>query len=73
MDSPYDHEPADKTHAEPRQPGEAEVRAVLEQSRRDIAEGRTVALAPVLDQMWATAERIRSRRGDKTGAGRRPA
>jgi hypothetical protein len=72
MDSPYDHEP-EKADAERRQPDEAEVRAVLEQSRRDIAEGCTVPLAPVLDHMRATAERIRSRRGDHTGTGRRPA
>jgi hypothetical protein len=73
MDSPHGHEPADKAHAEPSQPGEAEVRAVLEQSRRDIAEGRTMPLALVFDRMRATAERIRSRRGDHTGAGRPPA
>ena len=41
---------------------EAAIRAVLEQSRRDIAEGRTVPLEPVLDRMRATAKRIRRER-----------
>jgi hypothetical protein len=67
MDSPYDHEPDDKTL--PQQPNEADVRAMLEQSRRDIAAGRTVPLPSVLDRMRAAAERIRVQRTKRTGTG----
>lgn len=69
MDSPYDPEPDDKA----RQPDEAEIREMLERSRRDIAEGRTVPLAPVLDRMRATAKQMRSQRTNHAPAGRRPA
>jgi hypothetical protein len=67
MDSPYDHEPDDKTLPQP--PNEADVRAMLEQSRRDIAAGRTAPLPPVLDRMRATAEQIRLQRTKRTGTG----
>ncbi len=60
MDSPYDHEPQE-ADAGPNQ-SEAEVRAMLERSRRDIADGHIVKLAPVLDRMRGVAERIRSER-----------
>jgi len=59
MDSPNDHRPENETHDEPPQVREASIRTMLEQSRQNIAEGRTVPLAPVLDRMRATAERTR--------------
>jgi len=73
MDSPNDHRPENETHDESPQVSEASIRAMLEQSRQDIAEGRTVPLAPVLDRMRATAERIRHERSRTTGADRRHA
>lgn len=52
---------------------EAELRTMLERSRRDIAEGHTVPLAPVLDRMRATAERIRREQEGHEPTDRRPA
>jgi hypothetical protein len=43
-------------------PDETAIRTMLEQSRRDIAEGRVRPLAPVLDRMRATAHEVRARR-----------
>ena len=69
MDSPNDRQLEDETPNEPPRRSETAIRATLEQSRRDIAEGRTAPLAPVLDRMRATAERIRHERAKD----RRPA
>ena len=52
----------DAAQDEPPRRSETAIRAMLEQSRRDIAEGRTAPLAAVLDRMRATAERIRHER-----------
>ena len=41
---------------------EAAIRTMLEQSRRDISEGRTVLLGPVLDRMRVVAKDIRDER-----------
>jgi hypothetical protein len=46
---------------------EAAVRKMLEESRRDIAEGRVVPLAPVLDRLRAAAERVRRERSATAG------
>ncbi len=70
MDSPHDHQPDDDAQDEAPQRSEAALRAVLEQSRRDIAEGRTVPLSAVLDRMRTVAERIRHGRPRKTGSDR---
>ena len=43
-------------------PDETAIRALLEQSRRDIAEGRVRPLAPVLGRLRATAHEVRTRR-----------
>ena len=43
---------------------EPAIRAMLDQSRLDIAEGRVTPLAPVLDRLRAVAELIRR---DRTG------
>lgn len=51
----------------PPMPSEADIRASLEHSRQDIAAGRTVALAPVLQRMRATAERVRQERDGPVG------
>lgn len=50
---------------------EASMRATLEPSRRDIAEGRVVALEPVLDRMRAAADGIRQARTQESKARRR--
>jgi hypothetical protein len=50
---------------------EAAIREMLEQSRRDISEGRIVPLAPVLARMRATAKRVRQARGPKGKTKRR--
>lgn len=43
-------------------PDETAIRAMLEQSRRDIAEGRVRPLGPMLDRMRAAAHEVRTRR-----------
>jgi hypothetical protein len=73
MDNPHDHEPQHDSNAPPLQSVEAEVRTMLEQSRRDIVGGRTSPLEPVLDRMRATAQRMRSERTQKSGHHRHPA
>jgi hypothetical protein len=40
---------------------ETAIRTMLEHSRRDIAEGRTQSLAPVLDRMRAIVNDVRMR------------
>ena len=55
----------------PPAPNEAAIRAILEQSRRDIAAGRVVPLGPVLDRMRAAADGIRLGRSTQSKAGRR--
>ena len=52
---------------------EADIRAMLERSRRDIAEGRTVSLASVVDHIRAVAEEVRLGRAAKTESDRRRA
>ena len=71
MDGLHDHQPEDETHDRP-QRSEAAIRAMLEQSRRDIEAGRMTPLAPVLDRMRAVARRIRQER-TKNGGTDRPA
>jgi len=71
MDSPRDRHPEHDMQDEPPQKNEAAIRAMLEESRRDIAQGRTVPLAPVLEQMRATAERVRRERAESIEADRR--
>ncbi len=63
MDSPYDHDAANEADTTGRQ-REVDIRSMLERGRLDMAEGRTVTLAPVLDRMRAAAERVRSQRRD---------
>lgn len=63
----------DSQHDEPPPPKEGAIREMLERSLRDIAEGRTAPLAPVLDRMRATAEDIRKRRLETTRVDRRSA
>ncbi len=63
----------DRQHDEPPPPTEGAIREMLERSLRDIAEGRTAPLAPVLDRMRASAEDVRNRRLATTRANRRSA
>ena len=62
MDKPHEDRPDDEADASP-QVGEAAIRDMLEQSRRDIADGRTQPLTPVLDRLRDTAERMRRQPG----------
>lgn len=59
MDSPHDHQVHDDG---PRMPSEAQLRAAMEQSDRDVAAGRTVPLADVLAELDDVANRIEARR-----------
>lgn len=59
MESHNDDQPK---HEAP-QRGEAEVRAMMEQSRRDIAAGRLAPLALVLNRMRTMADRMRNEMG----------
>ena len=68
MDSPRDRHPEQEMQDEPPQKSEAAIRAMLEESRLAIAEGRTVPLAPVLERMRATAERVRRERAESIEA-----
>ena len=56
MDASHDHSFGDEAHDLPPARDETAIRAMPEQSRRDIAEGRIVPLAPVLDRMRAAAD-----------------
>jgi len=56
MDSPHDRQTG---HA---MPSEAELRAAMEQSDRDVAAGLTVPLADVLTELDGVANRIEARR-----------
>lgn len=58
MDSPHDRQLVDDT---PAMPSEAELRAVMEQSDRDVASGRIVPLSDVLAELDSVAERIEAR------------
>ncbi len=62
MDRSYDHLPEDDGCDLPPRQTEESIRAMLDQSRRDIDAGRTVPLQPVLDRMDAAIQRIRARR-----------
>jgi hypothetical protein len=55
----------------PPTPSAAALRARLEQSRRDVEAGRTVAPGPVLDRMRKVAEQVRQDRAAEPGAARR--
>src|SRR5271165_2786317 len=59
MDSPHDRQTG---HAMPAMPSEAELRAAMEQSDRDVAAGLTVPLADVLTELDGVANRIEARR-----------
>jgi hypothetical protein len=58
MDRPHDVEP--DYDAAP-MPSEAELRAAMEESARDVAAGRTVPLADVLAELDEAADRIEAR------------
>jgi hypothetical protein len=73
MDNPMDHQPEDDVRDRPPQQSEASVLAMLKQSNRDIAEGRIVPMAPVLDHMRAVARKIRHERADKVKNDQDPA
>ena len=49
-------------HDEPGMPSEAELRAVMEQSDRDVDAGLTVPLVDVLAELDGVADRIEPRR-----------
>lgn len=59
MDSPHDIHRDDDA---PPTPSEAELRAVMEQSHREVAAGLTVPLAEVLAELDAAADRMEARR-----------
>jgi hypothetical protein len=59
MDSPHDRQ-AD--HDTPVTPTEAELRALMEQSARDVEAGHIVPLADVLAELDGVADRIEARR-----------
>jgi hypothetical protein len=59
MDRPHDHI-AD--YDVPAMPSEAELRAAMEESERDVAAGRTVPLADVLAELDDVTKRIEARR-----------
>jgi len=72
MDRPNDH--FGDTEAQDDPPGNdlAAIRAMLEQSQRDIAAGRTVPLQPVLDRLREKAAAIRRNRPSfQNGSARR--
>ncbi len=54
---------ADPADDAPSQADEASLRAMLDQSRRDIAAGRTVALDDAVTRLRATASRLIAARG----------
>ena len=62
VDDHCDDGPDDAETGRPSAVKEAEIRAMLAQSTRDIAVGRIVPMARVLDRMRVTAERIRAGR-----------
>ena len=72
MDSPRDRHPEHDMQDEPPPKNEVEIRAMLEESRLNIAEGRMVPLASVLERMRTTAERGRRVRAENIEADRRP-
>ena len=59
MDNPLDHKP---DSAASFLPGEARLRAVMEQSDHDLVSGLTVPLADVLAELDAVANEIEARR-----------
>jgi hypothetical protein len=59
MDKPHDR-PAN--YDPPGMPNEAELLAMMEESARDVAAGRTVPLADVLAELDELADRIEARR-----------
>jgi hypothetical protein len=59
MDSPHDRH-ADQDAS--RTPSEAELRAMMEQSARDVEAGHIVPLADVLAELDGVADRIEDRR-----------
>lgn len=58
MDHPHDVQP---DHDAAPMPTEAELRAAMEESARDVAAGRTVPLADVLAELDQAADRIEAR------------
>jgi hypothetical protein len=58
----------DSRNVGPPNTDEAAIRAMLDQSRRDIAEGRVAPLGPVLDRLRGAAVSIRRDRTGKPGA-----
>ena len=73
MDDSHDPRLDDDGLGEPPARDEASIRAMLEQSRRDILAGRVVALEPVLERARAAADGIRQGRTAETKARRRRA
>jgi hypothetical protein len=59
MDTPLNRHPPDDA---PPMPTEAELRAAMEESERDVAAARTVSLAEVLAELDECADRIETRR-----------
>jgi hypothetical protein len=59
MDRPHDHQPG---HNAPGMPSEAQLRAAMDESDRDVAAGRTVPIEDVLVELDNVANRIEARR-----------
>ena len=59
MDNPQNRHP---DQGGPLMPSEAELRAVMEQSDRDVAAGRTASLADVLAELADIADQTEARR-----------
>lgn len=72
MDNSSEHQPGDAYLDDPPPRDEAAIRARLEQSRRDITDGRVVPMEPVLERMRAVAERLRREKGRDVPTSRRP-
>jgi hypothetical protein len=72
MDRTHDELPSADARGDPATQGEADIRAMLERSTRDIVAGRVAPLAPVLEGMRAKASQIRDERSGRGKAGRRP-
>jgi hypothetical protein len=59
MDRPHDHQ---ANHDAPSMPSEAQLRAAMDESDRDVAAERTVPLEDVLAELDDVANRIEARR-----------
>ena len=70
MDNPHEHRTA---HSTPAMQRWSELRAIMEQSDRDLASGQTVPLADVLVELDDVAKEIEARRGARPRQSRRQA